>query len=226
VASKRSQSGSRAAGRSSSLSKRTQIVWASFAVAMTGVAGLLAVSDPQPQQGFLATNISTFGEQASADPVFQIASPLDRDRWQGIVIHHLGAPAGDADSIHRRHQGYGYQGLGYHFVIGNGNGLGDGVVHVGYRWNDQLPGAHVVGEYGEYHNQHSIAICLVGNGDRRPFTDRQMAHLISLVQRLQRELDIPSNQVFLHRDIATGVYPPETSPGRYFAKAQLHEQLP
>lgn len=207
------------------MSRRTQIVWTSFAAAMTAVAGILAMSDSQPQQGFLATNLSTLNEIDGVDPVFQIQAPLDRERWTGIVIHDLGAPAGDPDSIHRQHLGYGYQGLGYHFIIGNGNGLGDGVVHVGYRWDDQLPGAHVVGEQGEYHNERSIAICLVGNGDRRPFTDRQMAHLVSLVQRLQRELDIPADSVHLHREVATGVNPPETSPGRYFAKAQLEEQL-
>lgn len=194
---------------------------------MTAAAGILALGDqPSQPQGFVATNLVSLGEQqATADPVFQIAAPLDRQRWKGIVIHHLGSPGGDADSVHRRHLSYGYQGLGYHFLIGNGNGLGDGVVHAGYRWNEQLPGVHTTGENADFHNQHYIGICMIGNGDRRPFTDRQMAHLISLVQRLQRELDIPASQVYLHRDVATGVNPPETSPGRFFARATFEEQL-
>ncbi len=131
--------------------RRTKIVWSTFVAAMTLVVGLLALGDGDRPGGFLATNLSSIPLQSSPgdgggfDPVFQIEAPLDRDRWTGIVIHHLGAPAGDAESIHRQHVGFGYQGLGYHFLIGNGNGLGDGVVHVGYRWNQQLPGAHTVG---------------------------------------------------------------------------------
>ena len=207
-------------------SHRTRIVWASFAAAMTAAVGILALGDqPSHPQGFVATNLVSLGEQPAADPVFQIDAPVDRQRWKSIVIHHLGSPAGDADSVHRRHLSYGYQGLGYHFLIGNGNGMGDGVVHVGYRWNEQLPGVHTVGEHADFHNRHSIAICLIGNGDRRPFTDRQLAHLTSLVQRLQRELDIPASEVYLHREVATGVHPPETGPGRFFARAQFEEQL-
>lgn len=207
-------------------SRRTWVVWASFAAAMTAVAGVLALSDQGTSaQGFVATHLVTLGEQSAEDPVFRIDAPLDHQRWKGIVIHHLGAPGGDAESVHRRHLSYGYQGLGYHFLIGNGNGLGDGVVHVGYRWNEQLPGVHTVGVQADYYNEHFIGICLIGNGDRRPYTDRQMAHLVSLVQRLQRELDIPASAVYLHRDVAEGVNPPETGPGRFFARAAFEEQL-
>lgn len=207
------------------MSRRTQIVWCCFAASMTAVMGLLLMSDREAQQGFLAANLDLVTHEPIADPLFQTAAPADRDRWQGIVIDHLGAPGGDAETVHRRHLSYGYQGLGYHFLIGNGNGLGDGVIHAGYRWNEQLPGAHTIGPAGEHHNQHSIGICLIGNGDRRPFTDRQIASLVNLIQRLQRELDIPASSVHLHRDVAADVEPEVTSPGRFFPKSQLLEQL-
>jgi hypothetical protein len=204
------------------INRRTRVVWASFIGMMTFVTGVLMLSNGDgPPSGYLAANVGTVGEVIAGDPLFQIQAPVDADRWDSIVIHDLGQPAGDAEMIHRVHRSYGYQGLGYHFVIGNGNGLGDGVVHVGYRWNEQLPGVHVAGPMGDYYNRHAIGICLVGNGDRRPFTEQQMNHLIRLVQRLQRELDIPSNQVFLHRDLFDGV----SSPGRYFEAGRLEEQL-
>jgi hypothetical protein len=219
-------------------SRRTPIVWASFVAATAIVGGLLAVSDPLNVSGggprssvaapLLATNIGVLGESPSStavDPLFRLAAPLNRERWQGIVIHHLGAPGGDAESIHRRHLSYGFQGLGYHFLIGNGNGLGDGVIHIGYRWQDQLPGAHALGAAGDWHNHHSISICLIGNGDRRPFTERQMVQLAKLVSRLQDELGIPAGQVHLHRDISTDLEQPVTSPGRYFGAAQFRQQL-
>jgi hypothetical protein len=198
-------------------------VWLSFAAAMSLAAALLALGDTGFDGGFLTASrfsIIEDGETAD-DPLFRIDAPLDRQRWSGIVIHHLGRPGGDAEWVHSLHLRYGYQGLGYHFLIGNGNGLGDGIIHVGYRWNEQLPGAHVVGSRGERHNHHSIGICLVGNGDRRPFTEKQMRSLASLVRRLQTELGIPAEAVHLHRELANG----ESSPGRFFANARLRQQL-
>lgn len=199
--------------RRSPLSRRTQIVWASFVSATALVVAVLALGDDRSAGGYVATSLTVVGSGAGgADPVFDIDAPVDRRRWSGIVIHHLGVPAGDPQSVHRQHRSFGYQGLGYHFLIGNGNGLGDGVVHVGYRWNRQLPGAHTVGPDSEHHNERSIGICLVGNGDLQPFTDRQMVHLSVLVRRLCDELDLPLDAVRLHRDVASAV----SSPGRYF----------
>lgn len=212
--------------RPNPVSRRTSVVWVSFIAAITVVGGVLALSDQNTRpQGYLATTLGTLGERSDRDPVFSTAEALDRERWQGVVIHHLGAPAANPDAIHRRHQSLGYDGLGYHFVIGNGNGLGDGVIHVGYRWNEQLPGVHTVGSESSFHNRHSIGICLVGNGDRQPFTDRQMAALMNLLDRLQHELDLPAKAIHLHRDVASEVSPEVTSPGRYFPTSRLREQI-
>ncbi len=206
------------------LSRRTQIVWISFVASMTLVVGLLALSRNSTPGGFLAASVTTFGEDASQhlNPIYDIKAPLDQQRWTGIVIHHLGEPAGDADYVHRLHQSYGFQGLGYHFLLGNGNGLGDGVIHVGYRWNEQLPGAHTMGDAGIVHNQRSIGICLIGNGDRRGFTDSQLQQLILLVRSLQQQFEIPASSVHLHREVAAGA---TSSPGRRFPAAQFREQL-
>jgi N-acetyl-anhydromuramyl-L-alanine amidase AmpD len=202
-------------------SRRTQLVWGSFLAAMTLVVAMLSMGSEGMSPGYLMSSLGARGEARPDDPIFRLGAPLDRQRWTSIVIHHSGEPAGDAESIRRLHESYGYRGLGYHFLIGNGNGLGDGVVHVGYRWDEQLPGVHTGGPESDHYNQHAIGICLVGNGDRRPFTARQLANLVSLVQRLQRQLEIPARRVYLHRDLAEGV----SSPGRYFASGALQEQL-
>ena len=161
-------------------SKRTQIVWISFVGAMTLVVSMLWFGQSgNRNSGYIAGSIGPM-DAATPDPIFDLGSvAVDRERWEGIIIHHLGQPAGDAERVHRLHQSYGYQGLGYHFLIGNGNGLGDGIVHVGYRWTDQLPGAHVarVARDADRLNERTIAICLIGNGDRRPFTPRQRENL-------------------------------------------------
>jgi hypothetical protein len=203
-------------------SRRTKVVWLTFFSAVATVMGVLAlIKQTNPRPGFLLTSVEVLGQTPQNDAVFQTRRPLDRQRWNSIVIHHSGEPAGDAQTITRQHLAAGLKGLGHHFLIGNGNGLGDGVVHVGYRWIDQLPGAHVSGPQQDEYNERSIAICLVGNGDRRRFTDRQVAQLVGLVQRLQAELNIPARNVYLHRDLSRAT----TSPGRFFPTAALQEQL-
>lgn len=207
--------------RASRLS-RTQMVWVVFIAATTIVVLFHTLTRGEGRGGFLmAASLDVLNEQIDSDPIFNLNASLDRTRWTSIIIHDLGLPSGDASSVDRHHRSLGYQGLGYHFLIGNGSGLGDGIVHVGYRWTDQLPGAHATGPNADYFNNRAISICLIGNGDRRSFTDRQFDTLLALIRRLQRELAIPADRVLLHRDIAPGV----TSPGRFFDSAELYEQL-
>ena len=135
---------------------------------------------------------------------------LDRDRWRAIVIHDSGTPAGDVASIERRHQQAGLAGLGFHFVVGNGQGMDDGAVAVGPRWERQLAGAHAARGWrtpariggtavldASGLNRSAIAICLVGRADRRPFTDRQCREVRALVRQLQSEFGIPDGAVFM-----------------------------
>ena len=191
---------------------------------MAMVTGVLALSDRGAGSGFRfpAANTSLVSDTRGRNPVFRTDAPLDRQRWQSVIIHHSGELAGNPQTIRRLHMANGARMMGYHFVIGNGNQMGDGVVHVGERWIRQLPGWHAVGADADFYNQHAIAICVVGNGDRRPFTHRQTAQLISLVRQLQRELGILPSAVRLHRDIADGL---TSSPGRFFPTTLLDQQL-
>jgi hypothetical protein len=194
---------------------------------MTLAVGVLALGERPGPGGFEfpLLDVSIIPAENSGggrlDAIFRVDSTLDRERWQGIVIHHIGAPSGDAESIHKLHQSFGWDGLGYHFVIGNGNQMEDGVVHVGYRWDRQLPGVHTAGPDADWYNRQTIGICLVGNGQRRPFTSKQNRAVASLVQALQRELDLPADRVWLHRDVASGAL----GPGQHFPEAQFRAQL-
>ncbi len=207
--------------RSRPTTRRTRIVWAVFAAAMTLVTGLLILGDGARPGGIVAAGIasSTF-TRSSDNPIEPTQASLDTARWTSIVIHHSGSPVGDPDSLTREHLSYGYASLGYHFIVGNGHGLGEGAVFVGPRWNQQQPGAHVAGPLSSTLNQHAIGICLIGNGERRPFSDRQMRELVSLVRRLQQALDIPASAVRLHSDVAA-----VGSPGRFFPVGEFESQL-
>jgi LysM repeat protein len=123
-------------------------------------------------------------------------------RWKYIVIHHSGADSGTVagmDHYHRkvRHM---ENGLAYHFVIGNGNGMRDGEIAVAPRWTRQLAGGHLASE-----NQNFIAlgICLVGNFDQSRPTAAQLKNLRGLVQALRTRCKLPVSAVQTHREINT-----------------------
>lgn len=206
--------------RRSSNPKRTRIVWGAFGVAMTLAAAFLVATSGGLREIPLAATLTDDGISGAAP------KELDTARWKAIVIHHSGSPGGSPESIDRLHRSWGFAGLGYHFVIGNGLDFGDGAVFVGSRWTNQEPGAHVAKRAAgatpdaDWFNEHSIGVCLVGNGDRRSFTEAQIQQLEALVLELQRELNIPDSQVYLHSDLVQ-----VANPGRFFPVAAFESAL-
>ncbi|HED52658.1 MAG TPA: N-acetylmuramoyl-L-alanine amidase [Phycisphaerales bacterium] len=192
-------------------------------LAMTAVGGTFWILDGSPAprlNGLRLPALVAAAGPSSIERLYDTREPITQGQWQAIVIHHSGSSYGSPESIDKQHRGMNLSGLGYHFVIGNGNGAGDGELHVGYRWLDQLPGAHTTGQYGDWYNRNAIGICLVGDGDRHAYTDAQLARLVQTVTSLQRRLGIPADHVILHRDVSN-----TTSPGPYFPEAAFREQL-
>jgi hypothetical protein len=114
-----------------------------------------------------------------------------------VVIHHSATPGGNAKLFDKFHRSKGWDGLGYHFVIGNGTDSPDGVVEVGPRWHKQMHGAHCKTD-NNYYNEHGIGICLVGDFNVNEPTARQMASLKQLVEFLATRCNISSNRVTSH----------------------------
>lgn len=198
-------------------------MWTALVGSMTCVGGLLFVlggGGAIGSRGIALAPLASTTAPTTFEAVFRTRSELNEGRWGAIVIHHSSTPVGSAADLAERHTSMGLRGLGFHFVVGNGSGMGDGEVHVGHRWLDQLPGAHVAGPEGEGWNRRSIGICMVGDGNRRPFTDQQVRRLTQLVGALCDRLDIPTDQVYLHSDLAE-----VSSPGRFFPQMAFDEQL-
>lgn len=212
-----------AAAQRAAKARRARIVWGSLLASMTVVGGFLLVLDnkPAPRVGGLSmAPLVAAGTPSNIEGVLRTPTPLDKNNWTGIVIHHSGSLFGSPASIEAEHRARNFRGLGHHFIIGNGNGLDDGEIHSGYRWQEQLPGAHAGGPDGQHHNLHSISICLVGDGNRRSFSTRQMDRLVDLVALLSREFNIPADHVVLHSTIA-----PTDDPGRYFPEKEFRQAL-
>lgn len=196
--------------------RRAGIVWASFAFAMTGLLGVLSLGDPDAAPPML-TNVTAGPVAQPRDQVLELDVELDPERWQRIVLHDLGRPTCPDELLALVDSPRGdEQGRGYHFVIGNGNGLGDGLVMVTRRWRAQQAGRHVAAGADT-----SIGICLVGQGDRIPFTPRQLDSLAALVRRLQSATGLPREAVLRHSDLAGE----GAGPGRYFPLAGFADRL-
>jgi len=145
-------------------------------------------------------------------------SPRD---WRTIVIHHTAAPRGSAGSIHKLHLSNGWDGLGYHFVIGNGTETRDGEIEAGYRWIDQIKGAHARARPGDDNrwNLHGIGVCVVGDFTRTRPSERQLEALVGLVRALMAEYDIPRSAVVPHRFVHGTECPGLTFPwDEFFAR--------
>lgn len=121
-------------------------------------------------------------------------------RWRYIVIHHSGVDEGTMKGMDRYHREERRMehGLAYHFVIGNGDGMGDGEIGVGRRWREQLNGGHLA---SETQNSYSLGICLVGNFDKNRPTAKQMQSLTALTQALMKRCNLTTSSIRTHQQI-------------------------
>jgi len=137
--------------------------------------------------------------------------------WKWVVIHHSASPAGNMALFDKEHRAKGWDGIGYHFVIGNGTNSGDGQVEVTSRWPAQKWGAHAKTLDNRY-NEQGIGICLVGNFDLDRPTAAQMESLTKLTAFLMRTYRIPAASVIGHRDTKA-----TECPGRFINVAAVRQ---
>lgn len=112
-----------------------------------------------------------------------------------IIIHHFGFPKATFSSIKAKHvDELKWADIGYHYVIGNGNGIPDGEV---IRGRPIEMGACQSRGF----NSKAIGVLLVGNFDISYPSKTQWEALRALVKRLMEEHDIPADNVLGHREI-------------------------
>ncbi len=158
--------------------------------------------DPPPPPRHAWPRVESVVRTATLTPEVPAAwKPTFRSRpWKHIVIHHSATEAGSAESFARTHNQRFENGLGYHFVITNGDGGPDGQVQVGPRWRKQIQGAHTGGTPQNEYNERGVGIGVVGTCNDCLPTKAQLASLEKLCRFLMREYDIPAGNVIGHRD--------------------------
>jgi hypothetical protein len=124
--------------------------------------------------------------------------------WTYIVIHHSATNEGGAASFNRAHAKKWENGLGYHFVIGNGTETRDGEIEVGSRWLRQNEGIHGAHAGVEKYNKHGIGICLVGDFEGKQPTPKQLAALRNLCRHLMNRYGVTRDHILPHREVKVG----------------------
>lgn len=201
-----------------------------FNITVAGLTGANKLDDPDELREGQILRIPAASEKPAA-PARSYLLPaatkaaLDKirvvpGRWRYIVVHHSASTQGTPKSMDAYHRQRGMEnGLAYHFVIGNGNGMGDGEIFTGMRWRGQLNGGHLA---SESLNAKSIGICLVGNFENSRPSSREMQSLYALVGYLRQRCKLPVSAVKLHRQINTR---PTECPGRLFPLQSLLQNI-
>lgn len=128
------------------------------------------------------------------------AAEVKPGRWKYIVIHHSAVDTGSVKAMDHYHRDIRHMenGLAYHFVIGNGQGIGNGQIAVCERWKEQLDGGHLA---SEAQNRIALGICLVGNFDKHAPSAKQIESLRALTEALLARCKLPPSVVKTHQQI-------------------------
>jgi hypothetical protein len=199
---------------SPSPARRRVTVLVSLVAVLTLTSALLRALAPAPLNPQASSSLFAIEAPESLDVVFGITSvPVVKGRWHTLFIHHTATLSGSAQSLAETATG-----LPDHFVIGNGDGAGDGEIQIGQRWTQQLvagvtPGADRI-------DPDCLSICLVGDFNQSRPTVTQQRRLAQLVSTLQNRLGIGRKQVFFYSSIGT-----PAGIGRYFPGGEFESQI-
>lgn len=139
-----------------------------------------------------------------------------------IIIHCSASEFGDVLTINKWHKERGWNGIGYHYVVLNGNRKSnepyhpsdDGLVEVGRASN--VKGAHVHG-----HNNDSLGICLIGEIH---FSYNQLfIALPKLLRRLMEEHNIAWTDIYGHYQFDEHKTCPNLVIGKYLDAIKIQE---
>ena len=195
--------------------RRKVYVFGALAAVMSVTTALLLVMQPKPLTPDTVRTLMAVETPAQVNELFDTQTPVSTSRWRYIYVHHSGAAGGSAATLA---PDGGPAGVPDHFVIGNGEGSGDGDIEIGQKWNLQQPPGKTRGV--DRVESDCVSICLIGDFDRSSPTPRQMEQLTHLVKVLQDRLQIGANRVWAID--APGV---PAGCGRYFPRGAFQTGL-
>jgi len=137
-------------------------------------------------------------------------------KWKHIILHHTATDVGSPARFEKEHRRRGMEnGLAYHFLIGNGNGMADGELHICDRWKRQIQGGHMS---SAALNEIAIGVCLVGNFEKTKPSKKQLEQLDAVLSYLMENTRVPGSKITTH----TIAHKNHTlCPGKYFPFEQI-----
>jgi hypothetical protein len=193
-------------------SRRNFYVVMVLAGVLTGTSVLLLALAPSPLQPSAWNVLAAVDDPRSLEAIFKTQNRIQPGRWKYIYIHQSKTAGGNAMNFSKPSDGW-----GDHFLIGNGDGCGDGEIQAGQRWNQQMSALPPAGA-GSIHPA-CVSICVVGDLDRMKPTAMQMKRLTQLVNALQDRLRVPpAGVLMIESDSTVGM-------GKYFPAAEVKERL-
>jgi hypothetical protein len=212
--------------------RRGAYVFLSLVGVLTLTGGLLMATRSAPLAPDASRSLLAANGAASLEAVFDTKTPVKPGRWKRVFIHHSQSPSGNAATLAEAASASaagGAAGPADHFVIGNGDGCGDGEIQLGQRWNQQRP-AGAIGGWGSGGTgrvpttakveSDCITICLIGDFDRAFPTPAQVERLGQLVTTLQGRLGISKDAVWVWETPASPI-----GIGKYFPQGAFRERL-
>jgi hypothetical protein len=194
--------------------RRRVVVLVSLVAVLTFTSALLLAIAPAPLNPQATGSLLAVDTPQSFDELFDSPSvPIENKRWQYIYIHQSATPSGNAETIKGSDSM-----LADHFVIGNGDGCGDGEVQIGIRWKQQLAAGRTSG--AQWILPSCISICLVGDFNEGRPTPTQQRQLVQLVTALQARLHVPGSRIFFDPKPAT-----PAGIGAYFPARDFRDQV-
>ena len=143
----------------------------------------------------------------------------EKFRFNAIVIHHSASEVDNYRSIAKyHHKEHGWSDAAYHLILSNGStNVPLGFLEPTGRYRYLSPS---VATKSVYYNLRAIHICVVGDFDKHPVSERLQAALVDVVRQLQKKYRISDDHILFHRDCN-----PTSCPGRFITKTELHHWL-
>ncbi len=185
------------------------------------LAAVPAELAPPPERGVRIIAIIAVGVMiavlvwAVSRPIKPHAEPLVWDSiappqstaihpWRWIVIHHSASRRGNAQVIDSEHLNQrGWDGIGYHFVLGNGVDMPLGRIEGTFRWRLQQHGAHAGAlPQQKIYNADGIGVCVIGNYDNEqvdPYIEQRLVELCA--QLIDHTPTLSVGRIIGHKDV-------------------------
>ena len=124
--------------------------------------------------------------------------------------------------MHRQRQaGDPIDAIPYHYIIGNGNGLGMGEIASDWRNDYKLWGMHVSARNPDK-NFRGIGICLIGNFEKHKLPEEQYQSLLLLTKTLMMKYKIGPNYVTGHGHT---IGESTKCPGKFFPMDRFKKEI-